>query len=122
MKSIAFDNGDLVISSKRLQMVSDLEQKIQRTKGILLTSLGELFYNADIGLDRTEILDIKEKNIQEERKKFAVIQAVMQDDNVEKVDEVTIETNNKERKQTISLKYKYKDEEKIIEIGGIEVE
>lgn len=122
MKSIKFENGDMVLSSKKLALVDDLEQKIQKTKGILLTSLGELFYNVEIGLDRTEILDIKEKNLPLERKKLAIIQAVMQDDNVEKVDNVTIETDIKNRHQIINLSLKYKDEEEITYLGGVEIE
>lgn len=121
MKSILFQNGDISIKDKRLQTISDLNQKTQKTKGILLTVLGELFFNIEIGLDYTEVLDITEKNISNERKKIAIIEAIMSDDNVEKVDEIVIETDKISRKQSISLKLKYKDEEEIIEIGGVPI-
>lgn len=122
MKSILFQDGDISIRDKRLQTISDLNQKMQKTKGILLTVLGELFFNSDIGLDYAEVLDIKEKNISNERKKIAIIEAIMSDDNVEKVDEVVIETDKISRKQSISLKLKYKDEEEITEIGGVPID
>lgn len=121
MKSILFQNGDMSIKDKRLQTISDLNQKMQKTKGILLTVLGELFFNSDIGLDYTEVLDITEKNISNERKKIAIIEAIMSDDNVEKVDEVVMETDKISRKQSISLKLKYKDEEEITQIGGVTI-
>lgn len=121
MKSILFKNGDIFIKDKRLQIVSDLEQKMQRTKGILLTVAGELFFNTEIGLDYTEVLDIKEKNISSERKKLALIEAIMSDENVEKVDDIVIEIDKTSRKQSISLKLKYKDESVITEIGGVEI-
>lgn len=122
MKSIKFENGDMTLISKRLSMIDGTKQKIQKTKGILLTSLGELFYNAEIGLNRAEILDIKEKGISGERKKLAVIEAIMQDENVEKVDGVSLETAIKSRKQIINVKLKYKDEETNSELGGVEIE
>lgn len=122
MKSIKFENGDMTLISKRLSMIDGAKQKIQKTKGILLTSLGELFYNAEIGLNRAEILDIKEKGISGERKKLAVIEAIMQDENVEKVDGVSLETAIKSRKQIINVKLKYKDEETNSELGGVEIE
>lgn len=121
MKSILFQNGDMSIKDKRLQTISDLNQKMQKTKGVLLTVLGELFFNSDIGLDYTEVLDITEKNISNERKKIAIIEAIMSDDNVEKVDEVVMETDKISRKQSISLKLKYKDEEEITQIGGVTI-
>ncbi|NEZ48022.1 hypothetical protein FDF74_12660 [Clostridium niameyense] len=122
MKSIAFDNGDLVISSKRLKLVNDLEQKMQKTKGLLLVVLGELFYNTDIGLNYEELLDIKEKNISIERKKLAIIEAIFKDENVEKVDVVNFYTDRENRKQTIEVKLKYKDYEDIVTIGGVSIE
>lgn len=122
MKSILFKNGDIVIKDKRLQTVSNLNQKMQKTKGVLLTVLGELFFNTNIGLDYTEVLDITEKNISNERKKIAIIEAIMTDDNVEKVDEIVIETDKISRKQSIGLKLKYKDEEETTEIGGVTID
>lgn len=122
MKSIKFtDDGDIAITSKRLDLVEDLPQKMQKTRGILLTSLGELFFNTEIGLDRTEVLDIKEKNISEERKRLAVITATMQDENVEKVEVANITTDIQNRSQVIDMQLKYKDEEDITELGGVAI-
>src|SRR3712207_3905568 len=106
MKSIKIENGDIVFTSKKLTLVDGLKQKIQKTKGILLTSKGELFYNVEIGLDRAEVLSIKEKNISDERKKLAVIEATMSDSNVEKVEIVNIKKDRNKRTQEIGLKLK----------------
>lgn len=121
MKSLKIENGDLCIISKRLQMVSDKEQKIQQTQTVLQLVLGELFYNADVGLDYTEILDVKEKDISDERKKLAILEALQQDENIDKVDNITIDTDKISRKQTVTLQLTYKDETEPIMIEGVEV-
>ncbi|WP_125153678.1 DUF2634 domain-containing protein [Clostridium rectalis] len=121
MKSIKIENGDIVITSKRLELVEDTQQKIQKTKGILLTSKGELFYNTTIGLERSEILEIKEKNISKSRNRIAIMEALMQDENVEKVEIIDINNNKANRNKIINLKLKYKEEETITDLGGIEI-
>lgn len=121
MKSIKIENGDLCIISKRLQMVSDKEQKIQQTRTILQLVLGELFYNSDVGLNYTEILDVKEKDISEERKKLAILEALQQDENIDKVDNITIDIDKISRKQTITLQLTYKNEIEPTMIEGVEV-
>lgn len=114
-------NGDLVITSKRLQMVEGLDQKMQRTRGSLLVAKGELFYNGNIGLDYTEVLDVKEKNIPVEQKRLAIMEAITKDFNVEKVDNIIIESVDSNRQQQISLQLKYKDEDETTAIGGVTV-
>jgi hypothetical protein len=121
VKSIDFTNNDLNIVSKRLQIVTDTAQKIQKTKSSLLIVFGELFYNADIGLDYTKVLDVTEKNISDEYKKLAIIEAIMKDSNVEKVDNIVIETDKISRKQSITVQLKYKDETETTTIGGVTV-
>lgn len=121
IKSIKFSNGDISITSKRLDMLEDTEQKIQKTKGLLLVAQGELFYNANIGLDRTEVLSIKEKNISKERKLLAISEATYQDENVEKIEFADITTDKKNRKQQIDIKLKYKETSNIVDVGGVEV-
>ncbi|KEI18245.1 contractile injection system sheath initiator [Clostridium haemolyticum] len=120
MKSIKIENGDIVFTSKRLTLVDELEQKIQRTKGLLQISLGELFYNADIGLNMKEVLSIEDKVISEDRKRMAIRECLSKDDNIEKIKLVDIKTNKKTRKDTINLKIKYKGYDEIIDVGGIQ--
>jgi hypothetical protein len=86
-----------------------------------LIVFGELFYNADIGLDYTKVLDVTEKNISDEYKKLAIIEAIMKDSNVEKVDNIVIETDKISRKQSITVQLKYKDETETTTIGGVTV-
>lgn len=121
MKSIKIKDGDIFISSKRLQMVTDLEQMMQKTVEILNVVLGELWYNGSIGLDRTEILDIKEKNIPRERKELAVIRALQEDSNIEQIVEVNLTTDSKSRTQSIDLKLKYVGIDNVTQLGGITV-
>lgn len=121
MKSIDFNNGDINILSKRLQMVTDTAQKLQKTKGSILLVLGELFYNVDLGLDYTKVLDMSGKNTSDEHKKLAIIEGIMKDTNVQKVTNISIETDRISRKQTISLELKYKDENRLTTIGGITI-
>lgn len=121
MKSIAIKNGDIFISSKRLQIVDGLEQMMQKTVQILNVVLGELWYNGNVGLERTEILDIKEKSISRERKELAVIKALQQDSNIEKIVEVNLTTDSESRIQTIDLKLKYLGIDSVTQLGGITV-
>lgn len=121
MKSIKIKDGDIFISSKRLQTVTGLEQMMQKTVQILNVVLGELWYNGDIGLDRTEILDIKEKNIPHERKELAVIRALQEDSNIEQIVEVNLTTDSKSRTQSIDLKLKYVGIDSVTQLGGITV-
>lgn len=121
MKSIDFTNNDINIVSKRLQMVTDNAQKIQKTKNALLTVRGELFYNSVIGLDYTQMLDITKKNTLVEYKKLAIIEAIMKDKNVEKVANIVIETDKKSRKQSITVQLKYKDDSTLTTIGGVSI-
>ena len=94
---------------------------MQKTRGIIQTVLGELFYNANIGLKYSEILDIKEKGISDARKKIAIIEATLQDQNVEKVDWITISTNQSSRIVYIDLQLKYKDEDVSTQIRGVSI-
>jgi hypothetical protein len=108
MRSILFDNGDIVIKSKRMQMVDGTDQMLQRTKNCLSIVKGELFYNADLGLDVTQVLSINQKNIPDNVKKLAVTEAILYDSNVDKVTSVDI-SEVKNRTQNISATLNYKD-------------
>lgn len=122
MKSIKIENGDIVFISKRLTLVDDLEQKMQKTKGLLLTSLGELFYNSNIGLNFKNVLSIDKKVINDADKKMSIRECLSQDENIERVEVIDIIHNAKTRTDTINLKIKYKGYNETVDIGGIEFE
>jgi len=122
IRSIQISNGDIVIKDKRLQMVDDLEQKKQKTAGILQTVKGELFYNAGLGLDLTQVLEINEKGIEDGVKRMSVMEALRYDENVDKVIGVgfTLDSKNSQ-KQSIEVLLQYKDETATTEIGGVNI-
>jgi hypothetical protein len=119
MRSILFDNGDIVIKSKRMQMVDGNDQTLQRTKNCLSIVKGELFYNADLGLDVTQVLSINQKNISDDVKKLAVTEATLHDSNVDKVTSVDV-SEGKNRTQNISITLIYKDGTSGV-IGGVNI-
>lgn len=121
MRSIAFKDGDIVIKDKRLQMVDDLAQKKQKTAGILSVVKGELFYNANLGLDYTQMLDIIQKDIPEDVKRMAVMEDLRNDTNVDKVINVDVtEDPQNSQKQIISVDLEYMDGTTTT-IGGVNV-
>lgn len=119
MKSIDFSGNDLNIKSKRLQIVKDLEQIKQKTKSILYVVKGELFYNTDLGLDYSKVLDVVIKNIPNQEKRIAVVETLLQDENVKSIDNVEI-INLEDRKQKINIQLTYKNGIATT-IGGVEI-
>ena len=121
MRSICFKDGDILIKDKRLQMVDDLDQKKQKTAGILQIVKGELFYNANLGLDYTQMLDIIQKDIPEDVKRMAVMEDLRNDANVDKVINVDVTEDPKNsQKQIISVDLEYTDGATTT-IGGVNV-
>lgn len=122
MESIKFENGDMIFKHGQLLMVEGLECKIQKTKGLLSTSLGELFYNSEIGLSLKNILSIDNKKPTLEDKKMAIRECLSKDDNIEQIQVIDIIYNPQKRKDEITLKLKYKQQTNSIIVGGIEIE
>ena len=122
MKSIKFENGDMVFQYGQLLMVEDLEQKIQKTRCLLKTSLGELFYNTNLGLDFKKILSIDKMFLTDENKKMAIRECLSKDENIEQIQTIDIIEDVKKRKVEIVLKIKYKNETETVEIGGLKFE
>ena len=122
MRSVAFKDGDILIKDKRLQMVDDLDQKKQKTAGILQTVKGELFYNANLGLDYAQILEITEKGIEDDVKRMAVMEALRYDENVDKIIGVGFAPDSENSsKQLIGVLLQYRDETTPTQIGGVNV-
>ncbi|APC82157.1 TPA: hypothetical protein LA747_003403 [Clostridium botulinum] len=121
MNSLKFNNGDLEFVSKRAVIVSDLDQKIQKTAGLLYIVLGEMFFDSTMGMDRELLLDIETKDTPMEKKKFAVTDALLQDNTVSKVDDIIIDYDRINRKTLINVRYKYKEYKDKIQLGGIKI-
>lgn len=121
MKSILIQDGDVVITSKRLQLVEGDQQKYQRTKATMQVVKGELFYNADLGLDYDIALGITNKNTSDEQKKLAIREAVFQDDNVDRISDVNLNFDKTSRKLTADLQLTYKDDTETTTIGGVTI-
>lgn len=119
MLSVMIQNGDIVIKDKLLQTVNDEVQKKQRTAGLLQIVKGELFYNSNMGLDYSEILEINEKGIDDGRKKIAVAKALEYDDNIEKIIAVNITQDDENSgNQAIDVELSYTDGS-IATVGGV---
>lgn len=108
MRSIKIEDNDIVITSKRMKMVDDIEQIKQRTESCLKVVKGELFYNADLGLDYIEVLSIKDKVISDQRKDLAIRSALFQDSNIDKVNNISF-SNTDSRQLNVSIDITYKD-------------
>lgn len=121
MKSILIQDGDMVITSKRLQLVEGNEQKYQRTKATMQIVKGELFYNANLGLDYDMVLGISDKNISDDQKKLAIREAVFQDTNVDRISDVTLNFDKTSRKLIADLQLTYKDDTETTTIGGVTI-
>jgi hypothetical protein len=119
VRSIKIENNDIVITSKRMEMVDDTEQMTQRTESCLKVVKGELFYNADLGLNYEEVLSIKDKNISDQRKELAIRSALFQDSNVDKVNNIVF-SNADSRQLNISVDITYKDSTETT-IGGVSI-
>lgn len=117
-----FENGDIVIKDKRLQTVDNLDQKKQKTAGILNVVKGELFYNAGLGLDYSQVLEVNEKGIEDGTKRMAVMEALRYDENVDKIIDVEFTPDSQNSsKQIIEVLLQYKDETTPTRIGGVNV-
>lgn len=119
MRSIKIENNDIVITSKRMEMVDDSEQMAQRTACCLKVVKGELFYNADLGLDYTEVLSVKDKIISNQRKELAIRSALFQDSNIDKVNNINFLSEDN-RQLNISVDVTYKDGTQTT-IGGVNI-
>lgn len=116
-KSILIESGDIIFKDNRLQLVADNQQIVQKINGLLKTRYGELFYNAEIGLKREEILSITEKFIDKERQKIAIIEALSQLSEIKTINSVDI--NKQGRKTYIEFTCTLQDETDIT--GGVEI-
>lgn len=118
MKSIGIYKGDLLIRDKRLQMAEGKQQIIQKIVGNLSIYKDELFYNADIGIDRNMLFPEDKSLDTNEMKQLAIVEALSDIDEIESIENFNF--IKEDRKVLVNLKIKLKTGE-IIETGGIDI-
>lgn len=101
MKTLKLVNGDLVFNeSGELEMVSDDDEFKQNLEMILKIQLGEFQLDETIGLDRSNILT---KQFDEEQAHYDIVEALMQEDRVEEVSEITFNQDKATRTLSVDL-------------------
>ncbi len=101
MKTLKLVDGDLLFDENgELEMVSGDEEFAQNLGMILKTSLGEFDLDETIGLDRSNILT---KGFDEEQARYDIVEALMQEDRVEEVSEITFKQDKENRTLSVDL-------------------
>lgn len=101
MKTLKLVNGDLVFNeSGELEMVSDDDEIAQNLEMILSTQLGEFQLDETIGLDRSNILT---KQFDEKQAHYDIVEALMQEDRVQEVRDVTFIPDKENRIMTVNV-------------------
>lgn len=118
MRSIAIQNGDLVIKDKRLQIACDRQQVIQKIRGNLSIYKGELFYNSDVGIDRDTLFPDSKADDNNEMKQLAIVEALSDIEEIESIEEFEFEKRG--RQLIVNLRIKIKDGS-IVETGGVDI-
>ena len=119
MLSFKIQNGDLVFDGQNdLTMVDSVDEVVQCIDRAITTQLGEWFLDLDgHGL---EYKHIRGKNIDIDRAKMELTKAIMQEDRVERVDNIDIVIDNQGRKAEIKFECTLKDGSTIREVKVIE--
>ena len=101
MKALAIDeNGDLFMDQGQLQEVSGVEEIRQRFRQLLRTNKGEWFLNPEEGLD---YLAFWTKTPDEEAIRMTIEEVAAQVEEIERLEGVRIDFDERERTLTISF-------------------
>ncbi|MBL5768235.1 DUF2634 domain-containing protein [Heyndrickxia sporothermodurans] len=100
MKSLKLLNGDLVLTNGEIELVDGDDELKQNLEVILKTRLGEFFLDENIGLDRTNLLT---KQFDEELAHYDIVEALMQEDRVKEVSEISFNLDKYKRILTVNL-------------------
>lgn len=101
MKTLKLVDGDLSFDSNgELEMISDDDEFCQSLEMILKISLGEFYLDETIGLRRDNLLT---KNFDEELAQADLIEALMQDDRVEEVNNISFTIDKENRALSVDL-------------------
>lgn len=116
MKTFKIENDDLQFDGQNdLQMVEGQAEVSQSIERVLSTNLGEWFLNIEHGLDFDLIRD---KMVEEERKRVEIIRAIGQDPRFDELKDLTLKFDRKERHLHLSFTAKMKSGE-IVEVEEV---
>ncbi len=101
MRTLKLQNDDLVFDGQNsLQLVEGREEAAQSIERVLSTNIGEWFLNIEHGLD---IDIIRNKLVEDDRKRLEIIRALSQDPRFEELKEFNMSFDRKERKLQLSF-------------------
>lgn len=101
MKTLKLVDGDLNFdSNKELEMVSDDEEFCQSLEMIVKIVLGEFFLDETVGLRRDNILT---KQFDEELAHADLVEALMQEDRVGEVSDITFTLDKEKRSLAVDI-------------------
>lgn len=100
MKSFLIKNDDLVIRDGEMQMVDGTEETCQCVERALTTRQGEFFLDTEHGLNHEEF---KKKNFSDEIIKMEVIETALQEERLEKIDNIEIDYDSINRSAKIKF-------------------
>lgn len=101
MKTLKLVDGDLSFDSNgELEMISDDDEFCQSLEMIVKISLGEFYLDETIGLRRDNLLT---KNFDEELAQSDIIEALMQDDRVGEVNNISFTIDKETRTLSVDL-------------------
>ncbi|MFB7260361.1 MULTISPECIES: contractile injection system sheath initiator [Bacillati] len=103
MKTLKLVDGDLVFTDGELEMVEGDEELKQALEMILKIRLGEFFLEENVGLDRTHLLT---KQFDEELAHYDIVEALMQEERIEEISEITFSLDKTKRLLTVSVTVK----------------
>lgn len=102
MKTFKIRDSDLVIENGNLLMIGGKDEIVQSTERVLTTNKNEFFLDIDFGLDYSQI---QGKGIDEESIRFAILEALNQDERVEEIEFLNIDIDRKTRNLEIDFRY-----------------
>jgi hypothetical protein len=118
MLTFKIENNDLVLDGQNnLAMVDKVDEVVQCIDRIITTQLGEWLLDPEHGL---EYGYIRGKNIDIDRAKLEFTKAIVQEERVERVENINIVINDQLRTVTITFECTLKDGSTIREVKEIE--
>lgn len=100
MQSLRLIDGDIQFEDGELLLVEGTEEVAQCCAITLGTRAGEWFLNPEMGIDFDLFLG---KDFHEELARDELIRALLTDDRIESVEDVTFEINRQERTMNVSF-------------------
>ncbi|RPK29876.1 DUF2634 domain-containing protein [Paenibacillus xylanexedens] len=100
MQSLKLIDGDIQFENGDLLLVDGTEEVVQCCAITLGTRTGEWFLNPEVGIDFDMFLG---KDFHEEAARDELIRALLTDERIESVEDVTFEVNRQERTMSVSF-------------------